>query len=119
MFEELLEGPIARARQCESPLPDERRRFLSHLHTLGYAHSSLRAIACELIVIAKDRCSFVFSAALSVFVCVFLRPVFLWRVLLCSLWRVYCPDFPAGCCCGCCCGLGSKLPPSARCRFTR
>ena len=52
MFEELFEGPIARARQRESPLPDERRRFLSHLQTLGYAHSSLRAIACELIVIA-------------------------------------------------------------------
>jgi hypothetical protein len=52
MFEELFEGPIARARQRESPLPDERRRLLSHLQTLGYAHSSLRAIACELIVIA-------------------------------------------------------------------
>jgi integrase/recombinase XerD len=51
MFEELFEGPIARARQRESPLPDERRRFLSHLQSLGYAHSSLRAIACELIVI--------------------------------------------------------------------
>jgi hypothetical protein len=25
MFEELFEGPIARARQRESPLPDERR----------------------------------------------------------------------------------------------
>lgn len=52
MFEELFEGPIARARQRESPLPEERRRFLSHLQALGYAHSSLRAIACELIVIA-------------------------------------------------------------------
>jgi integrase/recombinase XerD len=52
MFEELFEGPIARARQRERLLPDERRRFLSHLQTRGYAHSSLRAIACELIVIA-------------------------------------------------------------------
>ena len=52
MFEELFEGPIARARQRESPLPEERRRFLSHLRALGYARSSLRAIACELIVIA-------------------------------------------------------------------
>jgi hypothetical protein len=52
MFEELFEGPIARARQRESPFPEERRRFLSHLHTLGYARSSLKAIACELIVIA-------------------------------------------------------------------
>jgi integrase/recombinase XerD len=52
MFEELFEGPIARARQREGPLPEERRRFLSHLHALGYQHSSLRAIACELIVIA-------------------------------------------------------------------
>ena len=52
MFEELFEGPIARARQRESPLPDERRHFLSHLQALGYARSSLRAVACELIVIA-------------------------------------------------------------------
>jgi hypothetical protein len=52
MFEELFEGPIARARQRERLLPVERRRFLSHLQTLGYARSSLRAIACELIVIA-------------------------------------------------------------------
>jgi integrase/recombinase XerD len=52
MFEELFDGPIARARQRESPLPEERRRFLRHLQPLGYEHSSLRAIACELIVIA-------------------------------------------------------------------
>src|SRR5947208_4958445 len=52
MSEELFEGPIARARQRESPLPDERRHFLSHLQALGYARSSLRAVACELIVIA-------------------------------------------------------------------
>jgi hypothetical protein len=52
MFEELFDGPIARARQRESLLPEERRRFLSHLHTFGYTHASLRAIACELIVIA-------------------------------------------------------------------
>jgi hypothetical protein len=39
-------------RQRESPLPEERRRFLSHLETLGYHHSALRAIACDLIVIA-------------------------------------------------------------------
>jgi integrase/recombinase XerD len=52
MFEELFEGPIARARQRESPLPEERRRFLRHLQALGYARSSLRAVACELIIIA-------------------------------------------------------------------
>jgi len=52
MFEELFEGPIARARQCESPFPEERRRFLSHLKGLGYARRSLKAVACELIVIA-------------------------------------------------------------------
>ena len=28
MFEDLFDGPIARACQRESPLPDERRRFL-------------------------------------------------------------------------------------------
>jgi integrase/recombinase XerD len=52
MFEELFEGPIACARQCQSPFPEERRRFLSHLKGLGYARSSLKAVACELIVIA-------------------------------------------------------------------
>ena len=52
MFEELFDGPIARERQRESPHPEERRRFLRHLQALGYQHSSLRAIACELIVIA-------------------------------------------------------------------
>jgi hypothetical protein len=54
MFEELFEGPIARARQRESPLPEERRRFLSHLQALGYQHSS-RATACELIVVATRQ----------------------------------------------------------------
>jgi site-specific recombinase XerD len=52
MFEELFEGPIARARQCKSPFPEERRRFLGHLKSLGYARGTLRAVACELIVIA-------------------------------------------------------------------
>jgi site-specific recombinase XerD len=52
MFDELFDGPFARARQYKSPLPDERRRFLNHLKALGYARSSLRAVACELIVIA-------------------------------------------------------------------
>ena len=35
MFEELFEGPIARARQRESPLPEGRRDFLSYLQALG------------------------------------------------------------------------------------
>ncbi len=53
MFEELFAGrPIARARQCHNPLPEERRRFLVHLKGLGYARGTLRAVACELIVIA-------------------------------------------------------------------
>jgi hypothetical protein len=30
MFEDLFEGTIARSRQCKSPFPEERRRFLSH-----------------------------------------------------------------------------------------
>jgi site-specific recombinase XerD len=51
MFEELFAGPIARARQCEAPLPDERRQFLAHLKGLGYTNGTLRAVACELIVI--------------------------------------------------------------------
>jgi integrase/recombinase XerD len=52
MFEELFTGPIARARQRHSPLPEERRRFLGYLKSLGYARGTLRAVACELIVIA-------------------------------------------------------------------
>src|SRR5665213_3639448 len=52
MFEELFPGPIALTRHRTSPLADERRQFLRHLHDLGYARLSLKAIACELIVIA-------------------------------------------------------------------
>jgi site-specific recombinase XerD len=52
MFEELFDGPIALARHRKKPLPEERRRFLSHLQTLGYTANSLKTIACELIVIA-------------------------------------------------------------------
>ena len=51
MFEELFAGPIARARQCESPFAEERRDFLRHLKSRGYARGTLRAVACELIVI--------------------------------------------------------------------
>ncbi len=80
-------------------------------------------------------CSSVFFCGSAVFFCVFLWlgcvllcfsvalylfGCFSVACFLCSWWRRYCPDFPAGCCCGCCgCGLGSKLPPSARWRFTR
>lgn len=53
MFEELFDGPIARARQAANPLPEARRQFLSHLKTLGYARTSLKAVACELIIIAE------------------------------------------------------------------
>lgn len=53
MFEELFTGPIALARQRESPLPEERRQFLCHLKDLGYARSSLRDVACELVVIVR------------------------------------------------------------------
>jgi integrase/recombinase XerD len=52
MFEELFAGPIAHARQCESPFSAERRDFLRHLKSRGYARGTLRAVACELIVIA-------------------------------------------------------------------
>ena len=53
MFEALFPGPIALARQHESPFPEERRQFLRHLKDLGYARNSLRAVACELVVIAR------------------------------------------------------------------
>ena len=53
MFEELFSGPIARARQRASPLVDERRQFLQHLKELGYALTSLKAVACELLVIVR------------------------------------------------------------------
>ena len=54
MFDELFDGPIARARQAASPYPDARRHFLSHLKRLGYARATLKVVACELIIIA-DR----------------------------------------------------------------
>ena len=44
MFEELFTGPIALARQHESPFPEERRQFLRHLKDLGYARSTLHAV---------------------------------------------------------------------------
>lgn len=53
MFEELFDGPIARARQYASPFPNERRRFLSHLKGQGYARTSLQAVACELLIITE------------------------------------------------------------------
>lgn len=53
MFEELFTGPIALARQHESPFPEERRQFLRHLKDLGYARTSLHAVACELVVITR------------------------------------------------------------------
>ena len=53
MFEELFTGPIALARQQKSPFPEERRQFLRHLKGLGYARTSLHAVACELVVITR------------------------------------------------------------------
>ena len=53
MFQELFTGPIALARQHESPFPEERRQFLRHLKDLGYARTSLHAVACELVVITR------------------------------------------------------------------
>jgi site-specific recombinase XerD len=53
MFEELFTGPIALARQHESPFPEERRRFLRHLKDLGYARNTLHAVACQLVVITR------------------------------------------------------------------
>ena len=53
MFEELFPGPIALARHCTSPLADERRQFLQHLHDLGYSRLSLKAVGCELVVITR------------------------------------------------------------------
>ncbi len=53
MFEALFPGPIALARQQESPFPEERRQFLRHLNDLGYAHNTLRAVAGELVVIVR------------------------------------------------------------------
>ncbi len=53
MVEELFTGPIALARQYESLFPEERRQFLHHLKDLGYARNSLRAVACELVVITR------------------------------------------------------------------
>jgi len=53
MFTELFDGPIARARHTASPFPDARREFLHHLKRLGYARTSLKAVACELVIIVN------------------------------------------------------------------
>jgi site-specific recombinase XerD len=53
MFEELFPGPIALVRHRTSLLADERRQFLRHLNDLGYARLSLKAVACELVVITR------------------------------------------------------------------
>lgn len=53
MFEELFDGKRALTRQHAGPFAEERRRFLLHLKELGYTRGTLRAIACELIVIAS------------------------------------------------------------------
>jgi len=53
MFEALFAGPIALARQHESPFPEERRQFLRHLKDLGYARNTLHAVACQLVVITR------------------------------------------------------------------
>ena len=52
MFEDIFDGPIARARQLAHPYVEPRRQFLDHLQGLGYARTSLKAVACELIIIA-------------------------------------------------------------------
>src|SRR6185295_7233685 len=54
MFDDIFDGPIARARQLAHPHIEPRRRFLEHLQRLGYTRNSLRAVACELLIIA-DR----------------------------------------------------------------
>ncbi len=53
MFDDLFEGPIARARQLAHPYVEPRRRFLDHLQQLGYARTSLKAVACELLIIVN------------------------------------------------------------------
>jgi len=54
MFEELFTGPIALARQRESPYAEERRQFLRHLKDVGYRRNSLHAVACQLVVITRS-----------------------------------------------------------------
>jgi site-specific recombinase XerD len=53
MFEDIFEGPIARARQLAHPYAAERRQFLDSLKRLGYTRTSLRSVACELIIVAN------------------------------------------------------------------
>jgi site-specific recombinase XerD len=53
MFEDIFEGPIARARQLAHFYAAERRQFLDRLKRLGYARTSLRSVACELIIVAN------------------------------------------------------------------
>lgn len=53
MFEQLFERPAALMRQRRGPMVNERKAYLSHLASQGYARHSLRTVARFLIVIAE------------------------------------------------------------------
>jgi integrase/recombinase XerD len=53
MFDQLFERPHALKRQCESPLAEERNRYLTHLAQQGMARKTLRDAALYLLVITE------------------------------------------------------------------
>jgi integrase/recombinase XerD len=52
MFERLLKRPCVRARHCQGPLAEERRRFLAHCAELGMSDRTLRDLGSYLLSIA-------------------------------------------------------------------
>lgn len=53
MIERLLKRPRALMRHCQSPLAEERRRFLAHCAESGMSSTTLSVIAPYLLTIAK------------------------------------------------------------------
>jgi integrase/recombinase XerD len=53
MFDQLLRSPFALARHRTGPFSEERLAFLTHLAKQGYARSTLRRTASELVAIVK------------------------------------------------------------------
>ena len=53
MFETLFRYPRVLARQVSGPCTEDRRRYLTHCAEQGYARTTLKALANELLVVAE------------------------------------------------------------------
>ena len=53
VFEELFKAPYASARHCQTPLAEQRNRYLVHCADLGMALSVRRTIAAYLLAVTK------------------------------------------------------------------